>query len=1366
MSRPAEKDDKERYLTYSITIRAANAELGLAAEVVTKKMPKFADGSPKDFLEWAYQFKQLAKLKQWNVEDKFLNAAILLEGDIKEEFDDRAITDDDERMDEEFNRVLHAASIVVMPIDYGEKLQEELWEIRKLRNETLSEYSKRFRTLVRMQQTLAELSHTTKMAEEALCRLYKRGLPFDWQNKYDSSGLVYTTVAALVPYFERIEQGELRLHHRQPGASDSTHHNNDNAHGRGRRGNKGNNRSNTGRNNQSNNRQGRQRDSNQHRGNNHSNSQGSGSGKYCTFHRTTTHNTQDCRALQNNNNNQREEHQQADQHQPDSSSRNDQSTHQTVVERRQRGSSASSDEEYMFVGLNTSSTKDKSPPMRVMIKLESGKDRFQALLDSGCSRSIISSSFMEKLQSRGSVMKSSATAFDLVKGTASSEGAIVVRFRIPQLQRDAVIVHQFEVLPTLPDDMTIGRDLMTALGLVIDFKHGLVRWDGSEMTVRTTRTGLVPREPEMDDSLGDNDEFQAGEEPEVLPADLVPQHLEKALQHCYLKLLEEFADLYNGRLGRICLEDYVFPLHSDYKAVHAKPYSVARSQEEAARREIKRLIDLDVIEQIYGSESAAPAFFFVKPNGSLRLLVDFGELNKFLRRSPYYVPKIREILLKLGKAKCMTTLDANMGYFARRLAKESRSFTAFCLTFGKFRFKRLPMGISTAPDEYQACMERILGDLPFVIVYLDDVLIFSENAEEHLQHLRIVFERFREYDITLNGKKCHILREKVDYLGFTLTTQGIQPQTKKVEAIQQIAEPRNKKELRRFLGMISYYRVMIPNKSALTSRLNRLTSKNVYFVWTPDDAAAFQAIKAALARNVWLAFPDFSRRFHVFADASGKQIGGVIIQGKRILACFSRSMTDTQKKYSTMEWELLSVVEILKEFRTMLLGFPIVVHTDHKNLLYPTENSLRVKRWKLLLEEYRIQVQYIPGNQNVGADAFSRLRYDFVKQSNEEELLAVEEEEVPIDGQVMKKYQLADTTCEKVIAQLEQKTADPDYSLRPALGVVLLHYRKKVVVPLALRKNLIEMYHAYLLHPGGEKQHHTMSTFWWPGMEEEIKKFVKSCIDCKKAKLHGGKQKFGHLPPTPATNNDHPFDVVHVDLVGPIAEDFYCLTAIEQQFRWLEVIMQKGKTSKTTAISFERVWLCRYPRPKQVIHDLGSEFTGDEFQELLQTMAIKSKRITAKNPQANAICERVHLEIMNIIRVRPDLHDQLEVALDYAAYAIRASYHSVLRASPAQLLFGEDMITRQLNFSNWNFLSKQRFMAIMQENERENMTRLQHFYRVGDQVMLRIPARERKKSDPVSKGPFIIKSVFDNGTVTLDTGTTEYRANIRRIFPC
>ncbi|GMF51089.1 unnamed protein product [Phytophthora fragariaefolia] len=225
----------------------------------------------------------------------------------------------------------------------------------------------------------------------------------------------------------------------------------------------------------------------------------------------------------------------------------------------------------------------------------------------------------------------------------------------------------------------------------------------SELTVCTTESDSVaPERAEDEVTLEASDEMYAGDDCAVTPKDLLPEHLEAALQHCYLKLQQGYVDLYNWRLGRIYLDDYIRPLRVDYTPSHAKPYSVLRSQEDAARREMQSLLELDVVEQIYGSEAAAPAFILVNPDGSLRRLVGFRQLNRYLRRSPYYVPKIREILLRLGKAKCMTTLDTNMGYFARRIARQSRAATAFCLPFGKCQFKRLPMGISTAPDEYQS----------------------------------------------------------------------------------------------------------------------------------------------------------------------------------------------------------------------------------------------------------------------------------------------------------------------------------------------------------------------------------------------------------------------------------------------------------------------------------------------------------------------------------------------------------------------------------------------------------------------------------------------------------------------------------------
>ena len=235
-------------------------------------------------------------------------------------------------------------------------------------------------------------------------------------------------------------------------------------------------------------------------------------------------------------------------------------------------------------------------------------------------------------------------------------------------------------------------------------------------------------------------------------------------------------------------------------------------------------------------------------------------------------------------------------------------------------------------------------------------------------------------------------------------------------------------------------------------------------------------------------------------------------------------------------------------------------------------------------------------------------------------------------------------------------------------------------------------------------------------MEAAINKETKNCLVCKKAKVHGGKQDYGLLPPR-TLKTVNPFDTVHVDLIGTYQDGYYGITIVDHATRWMEVGIQPDKSYLTTAESFYREWLCRYPRPVKVINYQGTEFTGEEFQEMLRGYGIQSKPITNKNPQANAICERVHLEILNVIRCYDGI--DWKKTIHYAAFAVRASYHSIINASPGQLLFGQDMITRQLYNAYWSYLSKRRFDAILADNDRENSKRLENFYNAGDHVMLR-----------------------------------------------
>ena len=220
--------------------------------------------------------------------------------------------------------------------------------------------------------------------------------------------------------------------------------------------------------------------------------------------------------------------------------------------------------------------------------------------------------------------------------------------------------------------------------------------------------------------------------------------------------------------------------------------------------------------------------------------------------------------------------------------------------------------------------------------------------------------------------------DKLDYLGYWLTRDGISPQPKKVEAILKLKSPENKRQLRHFLGMVNYYRDMWRKRSYLLAPLSGLVSSKVKWTWNKEHEDAFQEIKKVISRETLLAFPDFNKEFHVYTDASNYQLGAVIMQNDKPLAFYTRKLNNAQKNYTTGEQELLSIVETVKEFRNILFGQKIIIHTDHKNILYGKFPSERVMRWRLLLEEYGPTFVHIAGKDNVIADALSRLEHDMV----------------------------------------------------------------------------------------------------------------------------------------------------------------------------------------------------------------------------------------------------------------------------------------------------------------------------------------------------------------------------------------------------
>lgn len=1027
--------------------------------------------------------------------------------------------------------------------------------------------------------------------------------------------------------------------------------------------------------------------------------------------------------------------------------------------------------------------------------------RLRILFDTGCGATLVNHTLVKRLRSK----PTTTTRWSTKAGTFATTRKCKMTFVLPEFHPDREITWQAYVdestEPTNRYDMIIGRDLLKELGIDFLFSQELMTWDNASVPMRTTEwldeANLDTYEAEIhsihDPSTTETERIQRILDGKYTPANLEAitaecTHLTEDERHQLLQLLQRFETAFDGSLGEWQTEPVDIELKEPTaKPYHAKPFPVPHSQEMKLRAELTRLVDQKVLRKINRSEWAAPNFVISKKDGSLRTLADFRELNKRIKRKPFPIPKIQDMLQKLEGFMFATSLDLNMGYYHILLTPNASRLCTIVLPWGKYEYLRLPMGLCNSPDIFQEKMSELMQGLEFVRAYLDDLLVLSKGSfQEHLEHLEQVLTRIDEAGLKINASKSFFCREQLEYLGYWITRDGIQPLNKKVEAINNLAAPKTRRQLRKFIGMVNYYRDLWIRRSHVLAPLTALTSTSVKWKWTDEHQRAFDNMKRIMARETILAYPNFQLPFDIHTDASQTQLGACISQDGRPIAFYSRKLSPAQTRYTTTERELLSIVETLKEFRNILLGQQLVVHTDHVNLTYKNFTTDRVMRWRLFLEEYSPDLRYVKGDRNIVADALSRL--DFLQPPLDEahftdelrsELYCYAQEELSIDDfplsyRVLGTHQRHDEAMLKKL----QKT-NSRYSLRSFHGGgterELICYKDKIVVPTTLQQRLVDWYHNYLCHPGVNRTEETIGQhFWWPKMRNHITNSVKTCLTCQKNKRRV--KKLGLLPPKEAEAS--PWDKLCIDLIGPYTIRqtpkkklvCRCVTMIDPATGWFEIHQYDDKRSVTVANIAEQEWLSRYPWPTQITFDRGSEFIGHDFQDMIRNdYGIKAKPITVRNPQANAIVERIHQVIGNIIRTFElqtnylDEEDPWKGILSAAAFAVRSTYHTTLQKSPGQLVFGRDMILNIKHTANWEYIRQRKQKLIEKNNQAENAKRKAHDYQAGDRVMLR-KGSENKYEQPYS-GPHPIQQVNTNGTVRLQIGAVTQTVNIRRIEP-
>lgn len=451
-------------------------------------------------------------------------------------------------------------------------------------------------------------------------------------------------------------------------------------------------------------------------------------------------------------------------------------------------------------------------------------------------------------------------------------------------------------------------------------------------------------------------------------------------------LLTEYDDVF-GELKELPPKRpiaHVIPLEPGAKPIFKNMYRLTPKEKAEVERQIKDLLAKGLIEPS-SSPWGAPVLFVPKQDGSLRMCIDYRALNKVTVKNRYPIPRIDDLLEQLQGAKCFSNLDLSSGYWQIRIDDQDIEKTAFRTHVGHYQWRVLSFGLTNCPSTFQQLMNQIFKEYlgKFVIIYLDDILIFSPTPEAHLEHLRLVLDKLRTNKLYVKKSKCHFNLSEITFLGHVVGPDGVKVDPRKVQAVQSWPVPQDIHQLRSFLGLANYFRKFIQGYSSLVRPLTDLlrSEANVSKDWSPAAQAAFEGVKWALTHAPVLVLPDFnavhtSKPFEVVADASLHGVGAVLLQGGRPIAFESKKFTPAESNYDTSQRELLALIHALKIWRCYLEDVPFILVTDHHpNTFFETQQTMspRMARWYEFLTRFsHVKWEYRPGRSNV-ADPLSRV---------------------------------------------------------------------------------------------------------------------------------------------------------------------------------------------------------------------------------------------------------------------------------------------------------------------------------------------------------------------------------------------------------
>ncbi|KAL0556488.1 hypothetical protein IC582_005002 [Cucumis melo] len=835
--------------------------------------------------------------------------------------------------------------------------------------------------------------------------------------------------------------------------------------------------------------------------------------------------------------------------------------------------------------------------------------------------------------------------------------------------------------------------------------------------------------------------------------------------------------------------EFAIELEPGTVPISRAPYRMAPAELKELKVQLQELLDKGFIRPSV-SPWGAPVLFVKKKDGSMRLCIDYRELNKVTVKNRYPLSRIDDLFDQLQGATVFSKIDLRSGYHQLRIKDEDVPKTAFRSRYGHYEFIVMSFGLTNAPAVFMDLMNRVFREFldTFVIVFIDDILIYSKTEAEHEEHLRMVLQTLRDNKLYAKFSKCEFWLKQVSFLGHVVSKDGVSVDPAKIEAVTGWTRPSTVSEVRSFLGLAGYYRRFVENFSRIATPLTQLTRKGAPFVWSKACEDSFQTLKQKLVTAPVLTVPDGSGSFVIYSDASKKGLGCVLMQQGKVVAYASRQLKSHEQNYPTHDLELAAVVFALKIWRHYLYGEKIQIFTDHKSLKYfftQKELNMRQRRWLELVKDYDCEILYHPGKANVVADALSRKVSHSAALITRQAPLHRDLERAGIAVSVgAVTMQLAQLTVQPTLRQriIDAQSNDPylvekrglaeagqtaEFSLSSDGGLL---FERRLCVPSdsAVKTELLSEAHSspFSMHPGSTKMYQDLKrVYWWRNMKREVAEFVSKCLVCQQVKAP--RQKPAGLL-QPLSIPEWKWENVSMDFITGLPRTLRGFTVI-----WVVVDrltksahFVPGK-STYTASKWAQLYMSEIVRlhgvPVSIVSDRDARFTSKFWKGLQTAMGTRLDFSTAFHPQTDGQTERLNQVLEDMLRACAlEFPGSWDSHLHLMEFAYNNSYQATIGMAPFEALYGK--CCRSLVC--WGEVGEQRLMGpelVQSTNEaiqkiRSRMHTAQSRqksyadvrrkdleFEVGDKVFLKVaPMRgvlrfeRRGKLSPRFVGPFEI----------------------------